>query len=66
MREANQKIANIFRTFADKPTMNYSQREQKFSKDDESGDFFRGGRSPRFFSHMGIFVVQRININAIL
>jgi BioD-like phosphotransacetylase family protein len=32
MREANQKIANTFRTFADKPTVDYSQREQKFSK----------------------------------
>ena len=32
MREANQKIANTFRTFADKPTVDYSQKEQKFSK----------------------------------
>jgi hypothetical protein len=32
MREANQKIANTFRTFADKPTVDYSQREQKSSK----------------------------------
>lgn len=32
MRDANQKIANTFRTFADKPEMDYSQKEQKFSK----------------------------------
>ncbi len=32
MREANQQIANTFRTFADKPEVDYSQKEQKFSK----------------------------------
>jgi hypothetical protein len=32
MREATHKIANTFRTLADKPTVDYSQREQKFSK----------------------------------
>lgn len=32
MREANQKIANTFRTFADKPEVDYSQKEKKFSK----------------------------------
>ncbi len=32
MHEANQKIANTFRTFADKPEVDYSQKEQKFSK----------------------------------
>lgn len=32
MREANQKIVNTFRTFADKPVVDYSQKEQKFSK----------------------------------
>ena len=29
---ANQMIANTFRTFADKPTVDYSQQERKFSK----------------------------------
>lgn len=32
MREAGQKVANTFRTFADKEEVNYSQKEQKFSK----------------------------------
>ena len=32
MREAGQKIANTFRTFADKETVNYSEKEKKFSK----------------------------------
>ncbi|MGN0346261.1 MAG: DUF6674 family protein [Lachnospiraceae bacterium] len=32
MREAGQKIANIFRTFADKETVDYSEKEKKFSK----------------------------------
>lgn len=32
MREANQKIANTFRTFADKEVIDYSQSEKKFSK----------------------------------
>ncbi len=32
MREANQKIANTFRTFADKETVDYSQSEKKLSK----------------------------------
>ncbi len=32
MREAGQKIANTFRTFADKEEVDYSQKEQKFSK----------------------------------
>lgn len=32
MREAGQKIANTFRTFADKPEMDYSQKDKKFSK----------------------------------
>ena len=32
MREANQKIANTFRTFADKETVNYSLSEKKWSK----------------------------------
>lgn len=32
MREANQKIANTFRTFADKDEVDYSQKEKKFSK----------------------------------
>lgn len=32
MREANQKIANTFGTFADKEEVNYSQKEKKFSK----------------------------------
>lgn len=32
MREANQKIANTFRTFADKETVDYSEKEKKFSK----------------------------------
>lgn len=32
MREANQKIANTFRTFADKETVDYSQLETKLSK----------------------------------
>lgn len=32
MREANQKIANTFRTFADKETVGYSQSEKKLSK----------------------------------
>lgn len=32
MREAGQKIANTFRTFADKAEVDYSQKEQKFSK----------------------------------
>lgn len=32
MREANQKIANTFRTFADKETVDYSQLEMKLSK----------------------------------
>lgn len=32
MREAGQKIANTFRTFADKETIDYSGREKKFSK----------------------------------
>ena len=32
MREANQKIANTFRTFVDKETVDYSQSEKKLSK----------------------------------
>lgn len=32
MREAGQKAANTFRTFADKPEVYYSQKEKKFSK----------------------------------
>jgi len=32
MREAGQKIANTFRTFADKEEVDYSKQEQKFSK----------------------------------
>lgn len=32
MREATQQMANTFRTFADKEEVDYSQREQKFSK----------------------------------
>lgn len=32
MREAGQKIANTFRTFADKETVDYEQKEKKFSK----------------------------------
>lgn len=32
MREAGQKIANAFRTFADKDEVDYSQREKKFSE----------------------------------
>nr|WP_294485156.1 DUF6674 family protein [uncultured Anaerosporobacter sp.] len=32
MREANQKIANTFRTFADKETVDYSKSEKKLSK----------------------------------
>lgn len=32
MREAGQKIANTFRTFADKETVDYSDKEKKFSK----------------------------------
>jgi len=32
MREAGQKIANTFRTFADKETVDYSGKEKEFSK----------------------------------
>lgn len=32
MREAGQKIANTFRSFADKPEVDYSAKEKKFSK----------------------------------
>lgn len=32
MREAGQKIANTFRTFANKETVDYSAKKQKFSK----------------------------------
>ena len=32
MREAGQKIANTFRTFADKETVDYSVKEKLFSK----------------------------------
>lgn len=32
MREANQKIANTFRTFADKPEVVYSKNEKKITK----------------------------------
>lgn len=32
MREANQKIANTFRTFADKPEVDYSKQDKRFSK----------------------------------
>ena len=32
IREANQKIANTFRTFADKETVDYSMAERKYSK----------------------------------
>lgn len=32
MREAGQKMANTFRTFADKEAVDYSTKEQKFSK----------------------------------
>lgn len=32
MRDANQKIANTFLTFADKEAVDYSQKEKKFSK----------------------------------
>ncbi len=34
MREANRQIANRFRTFADKETIDYSAQEKKFSKTD--------------------------------
>lgn len=32
IREANQQLANTFRTFADKPEVDYSEKEKKFSK----------------------------------
>lgn len=32
IREANQKVANTFRTFADKDAVDYSQKKKKFSK----------------------------------
>ena len=32
IREANQQIANTFRTFADKDTVDYSAKDKKFSK----------------------------------
>lgn len=32
MREANQKIANTFRTFADREAVDYAQKERKFTK----------------------------------
>lgn len=32
MREANQQMANTFRTFADKETVDYSAKDKKFSK----------------------------------
>lgn len=32
MREAGQKIANTFRAFANKETVDYSEQEKKFSK----------------------------------
>jgi hypothetical protein len=32
MREAGQKVANTFRTFADKEEVDYSDKEKKFSK----------------------------------
>lgn len=32
LREANQKIANTFRTFADKDVVDYAQKERTFSK----------------------------------
>lgn len=32
MREANQTVANTFRTFADKPIVDYSKKERGFSK----------------------------------
>lgn len=32
LREAHQQIANTFRTFADKETIDYSAKEKKFSK----------------------------------
>ena len=32
MREASQQIANTFRTFADKDTVDYSEKDKKFSK----------------------------------
>ena len=32
MREAGQKVANTFRTFADKEEVDYSEKEKKFSK----------------------------------
>ena len=32
MREAGQKIANIFRSFADKETVDYSNKEKRLSK----------------------------------
>lgn len=32
IREANQQIANTFRTFADKPIVDYTQKERGFSK----------------------------------
>lgn len=34
MREANQKIANAFRTFADKEEVDYSQKDRKLTKTD--------------------------------
>lgn len=34
MREANQQIANTFRTFADKENVDYSSQDKKFSKTD--------------------------------
>lgn len=34
IREANQKIANTFRTFADKEVVDYSKKEKKLSKTD--------------------------------
>ena len=32
MREAGQKVANTFRTFADKEEVDYSDKEKQFSK----------------------------------
>ncbi|CBL11690.1 hypothetical protein RO1_10280 [Roseburia intestinalis XB6B4] len=36
MREAGQKIANTFRTFADKETVDYSEKGKKTSQSDDS------------------------------
>ena len=50
IREANQQIANTFRTFADKDTVDYSAKDKKFSKTEMPKETLAGKK--KLFANM--------------